>query len=143
MCVCARLCARVLRVCKCVVCASLERKGERVRKAEKRESKRKKNLFVSYGNTRRQTQALINYTLHLHIPGIRHYANSEAICIMDSSCCLSCLMPPFYLIMEKKNKKGEKEGRMPHSDPISSVPAPCPTSTNRLLRQPHRTGEPI
>lgn len=104
----------VLRVCKvCRLCASLERRGGRVREAGKREREQeegKKNLFVSYGNTRRQTQALINYTLHLHIPGIRHYANSEVICIMDSSCCLSCLMPPFYLIMkEKKNKRVRKK----------------------------------
>lgn len=87
-----------------------KRRGERVREAGKRErereERREKNLFVSYENTQRQTQALINYTLHLHIPGIRHYANSQVICIMDSSCCLSRLMPPFYLIMEGKKTQG-------------------------------------
>lgn len=39
--------------------------------------RRRKKVFVSYGNTMRQTQALINYMVHLHIPGVRHYVNTE------------------------------------------------------------------
>lgn len=55
-----------------------EKKHEnRKEKKKKNERKKEKSLFVSYGNTQGQTQALINYTLHLHIPGIRHYANSS------------------------------------------------------------------
>lgn len=39
--------------------------------------RRRKKVFVSYGNTMRQTQALINYMVNLHIPGVRHYVNTD------------------------------------------------------------------
>lgn len=36
-----------------------------------------RKLFISYGSTRRETQALINYVVHLHIPVVRHYVNTK------------------------------------------------------------------
>lgn len=71
-----------------------EEKNQEKTRGERTE-KEKKSLFVSYGNTQGQMQALVNYPLHLHIPGIRHYANRRSICIMDSSCCLSWLVLDF------------------------------------------------
>lgn len=37
----------------------------------------RREVFVSYGNTRRETQSLINYMAHLHIHVVRHYVNTK------------------------------------------------------------------
>lgn len=62
--------------CACHPCQSDEEEKEQENRGGKK-GKKRKSLFVSYGNTQGQMQALINYPLHLHIPGMRHYANSS------------------------------------------------------------------
>lgn len=108
--------------CACLVwseCGACRASLHRRRKEEEK----KKKLFVSYGNTMRQTQALINYTVHLHIPGIRHYAKYALICIMDSSCCLKCPVAAFYLIMKKQ--KCKKRRRIACWCPIKPSATTC------------------
>lgn len=44
---------------------------------DRRSEEEEEELFVSYGNAVRQMQALINYMVHLHIPVVRHYVNTD------------------------------------------------------------------